>query len=374
MTEEVDFRALFIGDQAENGLCYKKLLNRLVDEHLEWRENYLSSDIAAITKQEQQQDNFIATKKRMESVLEEVSQRLCSGSVPWNSAGRYWGQMNSETLMPSLLAYNLAMLWNPNNIATESSMTTSQMEFEVGQDFAQLFGQKKGWGHICADGSIANLEGLWYARCIKSIPLAIKKVFPNMLLHQTEWELLNMPTEQILQLVDSLSCDELEEVKAVSSRSGKNIQKLGKWIVPQTKHYSWLKALDISGVGLDQMITIPIQENYRMDIAKLEEALVDLIAKKIPILGVVAVVGTTEEGQGDNVDQIVAIREKLKKEGYYFYLHVDAAYGGYARSIFLDEKSQFIPYENLQTVYQKHKIFTSPVTITKEVYNSFKAI
>ena len=143
-----------------------------------------------------------------------------------------------------------------------------------------------------------------------------------------------MSVEEILDIVGKLSADEMDAVKAASSRSGKFINKLGKWIVPQTKHYSWVKALDISGVGLDQMISIPVQSNYRMNVDKLEEAIRDLIEKKIPILGVVAVVGSTEEGAVDNVDKIVALREQLKKEGVYFYLHVDAAYGGYARTLF----------------------------------------
>ena len=54
---------------------------------------------------------------------------------------RYWGHMNSETLMPSLLAYNFAMLWNGNNVAYESSRT-SQMEEEVGHEFAHLMSYK----------------------------------------------------------------------------------------------------------------------------------------------------------------------------------------------------------------------------------------
>ena len=44
------------------------------------------------------------------------------------------------------------------------------MEQEVGLSFAKMFGYKNGWGHITADGSIANLEGLWYARNLKNIP------------------------------------------------------------------------------------------------------------------------------------------------------------------------------------------------------------
>ena len=66
-------------------------------------------------------------------------------------------------------------------------MATSQMEADVGEDFAKLFGFKDGWGHIVADGSLANLEGLWYARCIKSIPLALKEVYPEKVADKSEW-------------------------------------------------------------------------------------------------------------------------------------------------------------------------------------------
>ncbi|HEN8339433.1 TPA: tyrosine decarboxylase, partial [Enterococcus faecium] len=142
----------FIGDKAENGPVYKMLLNKMVDEHLGWRENYIPSDMPAISEGDKLTPDYLATRDHMIEVLDEVSQRLRAGSIPWHSAGRYWGQMNAETLMPALLAYNYAMLWNPNNVALESSMATSQMEAEVGQDFASLFNMTDGWGHIAADG------------------------------------------------------------------------------------------------------------------------------------------------------------------------------------------------------------------------------
>ncbi|MGL4695439.1 tyrosine decarboxylase [Enterococcus larvae] len=374
MSKDMDIKALFIGDKAENGEEYKELLNKMVCEHLGWRENYVPSDMEAIRVEDKETPRYKATREHMLEVLEEVGQRMRAGSIPWHSAGRYWGQMNAETLMPSLLAYNYAMLWNPNNVALESSMATSQMEAEVGQDFAELFSLEDGWGHITADGSIANLEGLWYARCIKSIPLAVKEVLPDKVLGKSEWELLNMSVEEILSLIETLSDGELGKVKAASSRSGKHIQELGKWLVPQTKHYSWVKALDICGVGLDQVVAVPVQENYRMDTKALETKIRELTDKKIPILGVVAVVGTTEEGQIDSVHEVAALRERLRKEGIYFYLHVDAAYGGYARSIFLNEAGEFIPYEKLETFFSEHEVFNYPVTIDKDVYEGFKAI
>jgi len=160
--KDLDYRALFLGDQAENGAIFKELLNQLVDEHIGWRQNYMPGDRAGITVRDETAPGYGAAQVRMREVMTELSQRLRSGSVPWNSAGRYWGHMNAETLMPSILAYSFAMLWNPNNVALESSMATSKMEAEVGDDFAKLFGFDEGWGHLSADGSIANLEGIWY--------------------------------------------------------------------------------------------------------------------------------------------------------------------------------------------------------------------
>lgn len=368
-----DLNALFIGDKAENGDLYKELLNKLVDEHLGWRKNYITQDKNMISPQEQDSTEFKGTVERMQNVLDELSQRIRTESVPWHSAGRYWGHMNSETLMPSLLAYNYAMLWNGNNVAYESSPATSQMEEEVGHEFASMMGYKNGWGHIVADGSLANLEGLWYARNIKSLPLAMKEVTPELVKGLDEWQLLNMPTKKIMDLV-SKSGNKMDDLKAKSARSGKNLQKLGKWLVPQTKHYSWMKAADIIGIGLDQVVPVPVDNNFRMDIDALESTINRLAADHTPILGVVGVAGTTEEGAVDEIDKIVELRNKMAKQGIYFYIHVDAAYGGYLRTIFLDKDNNFVPYDKLPELHKKYGVFTEEKQYIKpEVYKAYKA-
>ncbi|WP_235995326.1 tyrosine decarboxylase [Secundilactobacillus yichangensis] len=370
---DLNLDALFIGDKSENGDLYKELLNKLVDEHLGWRKNYIPQDKNMISPEEQQSPEFQDTVNRMRKVLDDVSNRIRTESVPWHSAGRYWGHMNSETLMPALLAYDYAMLWNGNNVAYESSPATSQMEEEVGNEFATMMGYKNGWGHIVADGSLANLEGLWYARNIKSLPLAMKEVTPELVKGKSDWELLNMPTDEIMKLVEK-SGEKLDELKAKSARSGKNLQKLGKWLVPQTKHYSWMKAADIIGIGLDQVVPVPIDENYRMDIDQLEQIIRSLTSDHTPILGVVGVAGSTEEGAVDQIDKIVELRHKLQKEGIYFYLHVDAAYGGYFRTIFLDEDNNFVPFDQLKDLHAENHVFTESKDYIKEdVYNAYKA-
>lgn len=371
---DLNLHALFIGDKAENGQLYKEMLINMVDEHLGWRQNYMPQDRPVITPQEKNSEKYIKTVNHMNEVMNEISARMRTYSVPWHTAGRYWGHMNTETLMPSILAYNFAMLWNGNNVAYESSPATSQMEEEVGYEFANLMSYKNGWGHIVADGSLANLEGLWYARNIKSLPLAMKEVAPELVDGKSEWELLNMPTKEIIDLTEKAG-EKFDDIKNNSARSGRNLQKLGKWLVPQTKHYSWLKSADIIGIGLDQVVSVPVDDSYRMDIDELEKIVRQLASDEIPILGVVGVVGSTEEGAIDGIDKIVNLREKLMMEGIYYYIHVDAAYGGYGRSIFLDENNEFIPYENLEEVHKEYGVFTeNKKYITKEVYDAYKAI
>lgn len=227
LSKDLNLNALFIGDKAENGQIYKALLNELVDEHLGWRQNYMPQDMPIITPEEKSSASFEHTVNKTKDVLSEISARMRTHSVPWHNAGRYWGHMNSETLMPSLLAYNFAMLWNGNNVAYESSPATSQMEEEVGMEFAKLMSYKDGWGHIVADGSLANLEGLWYARNIKSLPLAMKEVTPELVAGKSDWELMNLSTEEIMNLLDSVP-EKIDEIKAHSARSGKHLEKLGK--------------------------------------------------------------------------------------------------------------------------------------------------
>ncbi|MGL4875924.1 MAG: pyridoxal-dependent decarboxylase, partial [Clostridium sp.] len=372
--KDLNLKALFLGPKSENKDVYTKHLNRLFDDHSEWRKNYHPEDQPIIKREDLNAADFAMTAEKVEDVLTQLSIKLRSQSLPWHSP-RFLGHMNSETLMPAILGYFAAMLYNGNNVAYESSPGTSEMEEEVGADFAKLMSYEKGWGHICADGSIANLEAIWYARNIKSLPLAMKQVAPELVEGKTEWELLNMSTEEILDLADKAK--DFDNIKSNSARGdGQKIAKLGKWFVPRTKHYSWLKAADIIGLGTENVQEIDVNEKFRMKIDELETAIRENAANGIPTLGVVGVVGSTEEGAVDDIHKIIALRNKLAKEGIYFYVHIDAAYGGYARSIFLDENYDFIPEDKLKAKYMEHGVFLNEQTQwpSNDTYEAFKAI
>lgn len=374
--EDINLKAMFLGPKSENEDFFEESLLRLFNDHAEWRKNFHPEDDTIIKVSDERKESFVVSKDRLKEVLIELSSKLRAGSVPWHSP-RFLGHMNSETLMPALLGYFAAMLYNGNNVAYESSPATSQMEEDVGEDFCKLVSYNDdGWGHICADGSIANYEGLWYARNIKSIPLAVKEVMPELVDGKSEWELLNMSVSEILDLMDNAG-EKLDQIKEHSARGmGDKIGKLGKWLIPQTKHYSWLKAGDILGLGVEAVVPVKVDHHYRMDMNELRKIIEEYTSKQIPILGVVGVVGSTEEGAIDHIDKIIEIRDEFSKKGINFYVHVDAAYGGYARSIFLDDDYSFIKEDKLKEKMLEHGAILDESTPwpSNDVYNAFKSM
>ena len=78
---------------------------------------------------------------------------------------------NVNVALEDSLTINL--IDNPNNVAVEASPLSTVMEIEVGMELAKLVGfsgdrtkTPVGWGHITADGSIANLESMWAGKCL----------------------------------------------------------------------------------------------------------------------------------------------------------------------------------------------------------------
>lgn len=376
--EKVNVDALFLGPKSENQKFFRETLNFLMEEHIYWRRGFHPEDEPMISLSEQHAGDFEATLDRTSNALLELSSRLKFSSMPWFSS-RYLGHMNSDTLMAANLAYMATILYNPNNCAYEASAATTAMEIEVGKQFARMLGYdpEKAWGHITTDGTIANYEGLWVARNLKSAPLAIKEVRPEMVAGMNDWQLLNLPPGRILELVSKVKeAGALEAVREQSVRgTGMERGKLGKLLVPQSKHYSWTKAVDILGIGQENVVYVQVKDNYRMDVRHLKENIDRLVAEKTPILGVVAVVGTTEEGAVDEVHEIVRLREEYEKKGVSFYLHIDAAYGGYARTIFLDEDDHFMGFNDLKKALHEQGVVHKEVDWpSNDVYEAYRAI
>jgi tyrosine decarboxylase len=370
--------ALFLGPKSENRDIFTSLLDFLMDEHLHWRRDFHPTDAAVVSPSEMRADSFLATTDRMRAVLLELSSRLKETSTPWFST-RYLGHMNSDTLMVSNLAYMASILYNPNNVAYESSIATSRMEVECGADFAALMGYDPAtsWGHVTADGTIANYEGLWLARNLKSFPLAVKEASPGLVRGRTGWDLLNLPSSEVLDLLDATKKNRsfARSLKASVRGTGAGGGRTGKVLVPSSRHYSWEKAVDILGIGVDQLVSIPVTDKFRIDLGRLRAVLDDCARQHTPVLAVVGVVGTTEEGAIDDVGGIVRLRREFQRRGLSFYFHVDAAYGGYGRSLFIDRNGRFLGYKELQRTLQAEGLTNwGPGIPSRDVWSAYKAI
>ncbi|MEW6354788.1 MAG: pyridoxal-dependent decarboxylase [Planctomycetota bacterium] len=377
MNKVVNVEALFLGPQSENHHYFKELLDFMIDEHIHWRRNFHPNDKPSIAVYDQQSPGFRATVQRTHEVLLDLSSRLKTSSMPWHSP-RYLGHMASDILMPAVLAYMATMLYNPNNCAYEGSPATTGLEIEAGKDLAQLLGfdRETAWGHITSGGTVANYEGLWVARNLKSMPMALKKVRPSLVRGMDAWQLVNLPPSKVFALMDKAR-SAIGQVQNESVRGrGLAGMNLGKVLVPQSKHYSWIKAFDVLGLGQDSGVSVQVKENYRMDIADLRHKIEGLVRRRIPILAVIPVVGSTEEGAVDEVHRILQLRELFeRRHGVSFYIHVDAAYGGYGRSLFMDENNRFMSMDRLRRALRREGILTRRLRWpSQEVYRAYKAL
>lgn len=375
--------AWFLGAKGENGDLVSELSQQIVEEHAHFRStHYKESDAPYITDDIKNSKEYQQAVDKMKDTLHRLQEKLHQ-SVPFFSQ-RYQAHMDWDTVTPANMGYLAAMLYNQNNVATEGGPATCKLEKEVGQQLCTLLGFDKeaGWGHITADGSIANLEAMWVARNIKFYPLAIKKA---LCVHKdrlqeavdklcvevydeakhcirnvkvtdcTDWQLLNISPDETAALPEKiielcgLKANELDGYLAPFllqnvgimeyAREYPDIRKI-KIFVPVTRHYSWPKAATVLGLGQDSVIGIPVDDNCRMDVNKLEYELNQCAEHKIPVLMTVAVIGSTEEGVIDNLHDILEIKENVRCNGLMFQLHCDAAWGGYLRTLMINPEAK----------------------------------
>ena len=372
----IDVSALFLGPKSENRRYFTETLGFLMDEHVHWRRDFHPQDGRIIGLYEKRDETHRETLERTTETLHELSARLKASSMPWFSP-RYLGHMNADTLMAANLAYMATVLYNPNNVAYESAPVTTELELEVGEQFADLFGFETddAWGHITADGTVANYEALWIARNLASVPRAVREVEPDLLDTDDEWELSNLPTDRVLDLLTAArDAGVLDEVRRATVR-GTGVERggLGKVLVPESRHYSLDKAVDLLGLGQDDLVPIDVDAEYRMDVDHLERAIDGLVREGTPILAVVPTAGTTEEGAVDPVHEVVRLRDEYEAEGVSFYVHVDAAYGGYARTAFVED-GEFAAFDRVrEQLHELGVVDRETDWPSRHVYEAFEA-
>ncbi|KAK6499882.1 hypothetical protein TWF481_010239 [Arthrobotrys musiformis] len=366
----------FLGPRAENFRYLAQAFLQVLHDQKEARINLFPDDPSFITTEIQSDGRFQDSIDHLNDRLTSLSRGLSTNCIPFWSP-RFNGHMNMDTTMPALLGYLTAMLYNPNNLAMEGGPLTTLIEVVVGKQLCEMLGYNitpnpdptipVGWGHITADGSIANLEALWVARNLKFYPLSLSlaitkgplkfiKRSPKPLiatlcdgtqkpfLHLTTWELLNLTPTAVMNLPHQLG--ELYGIsQAALSKAMKPylIQDTGRHtlekefgirespvlMIGATAHYSWPKGGAITGIGAANIISVSVDLNARMSLSDLRSKLTNALTTKTAVYSVVAIMGSTEHGAVDPLKEILELREEFQKKGLSFLVHCDAAWGGY---------------------------------------------
>ncbi len=126
-------------------------------------------------------------------------------------------------------------------------------------------------------------------------------------------------------------------------------------ITSREAHFSLKHALRIMGLGEQSLVTLPVDENYRIDIKNIEEILKEL-QDIYDVFCFVATAGTTSSG---SVDPILPIVKICKEAGIWF--HVDGAYG-LAYSLVPEKRHLFSGIEQADSItWDPHKQFGVPI-------------
>jgi glutamate/tyrosine decarboxylase-like PLP-dependent enzyme len=251
---------------------------------------------------------------------------------------------------------------------------------------------KSSWGHLTSGGTVANIEALWTARNVKFYPLGIGLFLRRQrtlgltgeygelegleiadgrgrrgrIIELSAFELLSFSPQVALDirhgirslLVKARGWNDGEEAFRSLEKSLRRLQTLGVIsfieeckkeglsfkppvvMIPRSMHYSWPKTMDVLGLGRDKdiLIEIDLDSQFRTKKEHLQDELVKRFSDQIPVLSVIGVCGSTEEGAIDPLHSMVDVRKELwTKNGFSFWIHSDAAYGGFFASVLRSE-------------------------------------
>lgn len=388
----------FLGPKAENAGTLEDLLLLAIRDYIHWRRNYFPADKSLITKLLQRE--LTQEYDEIHQKLIEMT-ALLRRNFPFYSP-RYIAHMLSDVSIPSLLGAIAGLMYNPNNVTTEAAPVTVEWEIDACNSILRMLGikpspapkaqdeseetyQKRlagayGWAHTTLGGTTANIEALWVARNLRVFPYLVKqaakangvqvKITVQRNGQSQEVDIRKATDEQVLSMAPAAAIELLDKYIAAVAKSTGLVGKpndasakawsyirattadtgsayasvFSKWrpiiLASAAAHYSIAKAADVLGIGAENVISIPVDSSFRMNMKDLESRIRRSHEKGEVIIAVVGIVGTTEEGAVDPIHEIADLRKRLEcNEGRSFWFHVDAAYGGYLRSLFNFEEA-----------------------------------
>lgn len=350
MPDDIAFKPYFLGPKAENEAWVRDAFEIALSDWFVEREHLFRHDSDAITAAEQGRPEFQLARARMEEGLAALVARL-RGELPTYTP-RYIGHMSSEIALPGLLGHFAALLHNPNNTSKEASRVGTLIEAEAIGRLAAMVGYDpaSAHGHFTSGGTVANLEAVWRARYRLDHRLALGvalaertreplDVFSAAHLSAAAADRLahrHRLDDAALREASGVLGNALEVAERVSRLSGRPYRG-PVMLIPGHKHYSWVKAANLFGLGEEAFWPVALDRQGRLCPDALAARIEEARERGRPVLMVVTVAGTTEMGELDPIDQVAARLTALRSEGVDIWHHVDAAYGGFLCALDPDE-------------------------------------
>lgn len=215
------------------------------------------------------------------------------------SAPGFIGHMTSALPYFMLPLSKIVTALNQNLVKVETSKAFTPMERQVlGMIHNLIYSRDQAFydqwmqnhecalGAFCSGGTIANITALWAARN----------------------HMLGEKTISRKGLFGAMQESGLKGLVVLTSKRG---------------HYSLAKAVDLLGIGRDNLISIPTGDDYRVDVAAMRKKAEELRAQGFGVMAIVGLAGTTETGSVDDLQALADLSEELD-----CHFHVDAAWGG----------------------------------------------
>ncbi|ABE55714.1 Pyridoxal-dependent decarboxylase [Shewanella denitrificans OS217] len=301
-SEDSMLRIFTVPEDAESTLS---IIEQKLSEDLA---GFLGNSIAALEKPLSEiETDFqafqIPTAPRFVSdYTDEIMQNLVAHSVH-TAAPSFIGHMTSALPYFVLPLSKMMVGLNQNLVKIETSKAFTPLErqvlgmmhhlvFSQDGDFYQqwMHSANHSLGAFCSGGTVANITALWIAR--------------NRLL-KADGNFNGVNREGMLKALRHYGFDDI----AI--------------LVSERGHYSLGKAVDLLGIGRDNIISIATTADNKVDVEAMRLAAKALASKNIKVMAVVGVAGTTETGNIDPLTELAALAQELD-----CHFHVDAAWGG----------------------------------------------
>ncbi|HRX15346.1 MAG TPA: pyridoxal-dependent decarboxylase [Spirochaetota bacterium] len=291
--------------------------------------------------------------KLLRDIFPEIQNKIAAHSVKVYSP-YYIGHMTSAIPYFTILIEMIVSSLNQNQVKIETAKASTYVERELLCWIHRLIYRKNprfyketiqnhrvALGNVTSDGTMANLTAMLVAR---------------NLLFKEDGRFPGIASAGLAEAYNHYNC---EKTVLLMSKRG---------------HYSFDKIADLCGIGDNNIIKIPVENGTnKIDINVLSKELNSIEdynknhEKKIKILSLIGIAGTTETGNIDNLYEMNKLAKKHKTR-----FHVDAAWGGPV--LFVEDYAHlFKGIEEADSVtFDSHKLLYLPLSMGMVLFNSEK--